>query len=172
VNLIGEITRGAGMIASAVDQSGKIPITVTPITGGGVIDFSILATVVGAVGGGVVVLIVMAAMGYFLIKFGIVNFHTSQAVVNAGPHAEECLLDPEKCTAHKAEHERSLQNKQEIEHLRGAIGQLHSKIDTEVGRIHGKVELGFQQVNRDNRDILFALAQSGLVSKLPASGRD
>lgn len=52
---------------------GPVPVAVSPVSQG-TIDLSQLDTIAGAIGGAIVVLLVMLVIGFFLIKFKIVNF--------------------------------------------------------------------------------------------------
>ncbi len=51
-----------------------VPVKVTTLTSGGSIDFSVLDTVMGAIAGAVIVVV----LGYFLMRLGLVKFVTDK----------------------------------------------------------------------------------------------
>ncbi|MDD3494224.1 MAG: hypothetical protein PHZ19_12090 [Candidatus Thermoplasmatota archaeon] len=81
------------------------------------IDFSVLDALLGLAGGVVATAAVFIALGWILLRFRVISFGQARVEITPASPALPPLICPENCPAHGAEHERSLNNKGQIDLL-------------------------------------------------------
>ena len=123
-----------------------------------IIDLSQANMIAGAIVGGFGVMAVFVFIGFLLFKSGLRFHFGATPAIPAGAQVVICG-DPSKCPDHKAENERSIENKRLIDLLFERVKKMQEKHDGDL-----------ETIKNQNQMILLGLVSSKVFSLKDVDG--